>query len=236
MRHYPYEYLNDTDFLNELYDSHLSEQYCKITILDWNENPIKEIQGLVTGGNLNLDGKSAMRRTCNLSAYIDLNTANITEIDNLFSINKKMYLELGLINTTKQYTQYKTIWFPQGVFIMQSPSISHSVQGSNISLTLKDKMCLLNGDIGGSLPASIEFDRYDTHTATGEWITERPTIVRIIQELVNHWGGEQLGKIYINDLDTRVKQVMKWLGSKPVYLTNFDKPLGTANIEFTMNF
>ena len=107
MRHYPYEYLNDADFLNELYDSHLSEQYCKITILDWNENPIKEIQGLVTGGNLNLDGKSAMRRTCNLSAYIDLNTANITEIDNLFSINKKMYLELGLINTTKQYTKIK---------------------------------------------------------------------------------------------------------------------------------
>lgn len=236
MRHYPYEYLNDIDFLNELYDSHLPEQYCKITILDWNENPIKEIQGLVTGGNLNLDGKSAMRRTCNLSAYIDLNTANITEIDNLFSINKKMYLELGLINTTKQYTKYKTIWFPQGVFVMQSPSISHNVQGSNISLTLKDKMCLLNGDIGGILPASIEFDKYDTHTATGEWITERPTIVRIIQELVNHWGGEQLGKIYINDLDTRVKQVVKWLGSKPVYLTNFDKPVGTANIEFTMNF
>ena len=88
MRHYPYEYLTDTDFLDKLYDSHLPEQYFKITILDWLENPIKEIQGLVTGGNENLDGKSALRRTCNLSAYIDSETASITEVDNLFSLNK----------------------------------------------------------------------------------------------------------------------------------------------------
>ena len=85
MRHYPYEYLTDTDFLNELYGSHLPEQYCKITILDWYENPLKEIQGLTTGGNLNLDGKSAVRRTCSLSAYVDLDTASITEIKNLLN-------------------------------------------------------------------------------------------------------------------------------------------------------
>ena len=235
MRHYPYEYLTDTDFLNELYGSHLPEQYCKITILDWYENPLKEIQGLTTGGNLNLDGKSAVRRTCSLSAYVDLDTASITEIKNLFSINKKIYLEIGLKNTTKKYPQHEIIWFPQGIFVMQSPTISHSLQGNTINMTLKDKMCLLNGDIGGRLPASIEFDKYDTHTSTGEWITERPTIVRIIRELVNHWGGEQLGKIYINDLDTRVKQVVKWLGSKPVYLIRYDEEVGADNIEFTMN-
>ena len=237
MRHYPHEYLTDIDFLDRLYGSHLLEQYFKITILDWNENPIKEIQGLVTGGNENLDGKSALRRTCNLSAYIDNDTANVTEVDNLFSLNKKIYLEIGLKNTVNgMYPQHDIIWFPQGLFIICGVSISHSSSGSNISLTLKDKMCLLNGDVAGCLPSTIEFDKYDTITVDGNWITERPTIVQIIRELVNHWGGEQLGKIYINDLDTRVKQVMKWTGSKPVYLTNFDKDLRTSNIQFTMNF
>lgn len=237
MRHYPYEYLNDEDFLTELYNYRLPEQYFKITILDWLENPLREIQGLITGGNLNLDGKSALRRTCTLSAYIDEETANITEVDNLFSLNKKMYLEIGLKNTIpNRYQQYETIWFPEGIFVMTGVSISHQIQGSNISLTLKDKMCLLNGDVAGKLPASIEFDKYDTIDSNGEWITERPTIVRIIRELVNHWGQEQLGKIYINDLDVRVKQVMKWIGSKPVYLTNWDKDLRTSNIDFTMNF
>lgn len=236
MRHYPYEYLNDTDFLDELYGSPVPEQYFKITILDWQERPLKEIQGLVTGGNLNLDGKSALRRTCNLSAYIDIETANITEVNNLFSLNKKMYLEIGLKNTTyDKYKQYETIWFPQGLFIMCGVNISHNTQGSNISLTLKDKMCLLNGDVAGCLPSTIEFDKYDTHTADGQWITLRPTIVQIIRELVNHWGGEQLGKIYINDLDTRVKQVMKWTGSKPVYLSNYDKDVSSGNVQLSMN-
>lgn len=236
MRHYPHEYLNNTEFLDRLYDSHLSEQYFKITILDWLENPIKEIQGLVTGGNENLDGKSALRRTCSLSAYIDNETASVTEVDNLFSLNKKMYLEIGLKNTVKDmYTDHEMIWFPQGLYVMCGVSISHSTSGSTINLTLKDKMCLLNGDVAGCLPASIEFDKYDTISVDGNWITTRPTIVQIIRELVNHWGGEQLGKIFINDLDTRIKQVMKWTGSKPVYLLNFDKDVAQG-CEFTMNF
>lgn len=234
MRHYPYEYLRDTDFLDEIYGSQLSEEYFKITILDWFENPIKEIQGLVTGGNVNLDGKSALRRTCSLSAYIDSETANVTEVDNLFSLNKKMYLEIGLKNTTNKYSQYEMLWFPQGLFIMCGVSISHALQGSTISLTLKDKMCLLNGDVAGSLPATIEFDKYDTYSTEGEWITTRPTIVQIIRELVNHWGNEQLGKIYINDLDTKVKQVMKWTGNKPVYLLGYNPNIATG-CEFTMN-
>lgn len=236
MRHYPYEYLTDIDFLDEIYGSQLSEEYFKITILDWLENPIREIQGLITSGNVNLDGKSALRRTCSLSAYIDSETANVTEVDNLFSLNKKMYLEIGLKNTTHKYSQYDMLWFPQGLYIMCGVSISHALQGSTINLTLKDKMCLLNGDVAGTLPATIEFDKYDTYTTEGEWITERPVIVQIIRELVHHWGDEQLGKIYINDLDTKVKQVMKWTGNKPVYLTNFDKDLRTSNIDFTMNF
>ena len=33
---------------------------------------------------------------------------------------------------------------------------------------------------------------------------------QIITEAVNHFGGEQLGKIILSDIDTRVKQVMKW--------------------------
>lgn len=240
MRHYPYEYLMNEDFLKDLYNAHLSEQYCKITILNWKENPLKEIQGIITGGNINLDGKSAVRRTCTLSSFVNEKTASITEMNNLFSLNKKMYLEIGLKNVIKDkypsYAKYDIIWFPMGIYVMCGVNLSNSLNGSNINLTLKDKMCLLNGDVAGKLPASIEFDKYDTIDTNGNWITTRPTIVRIIQELVNHWGGEQLGKIYINDLDTRVKQVMKWIGSKPVYLTNFDKDLRTSNIQFTMNF
>lgn len=215
-----YSYLKDSQFLAALDKEHLKEQYAKITVLDWLENPIKEIQGIVTGGNINIDGKSNVRRTCNLSVFVSEDDyGRVTETDNLFSINKKVYLEIGIANTTSQYAEYPIIWFPQGVFVMINPSISHSTGGTTMSVSLRDKMVLLNGEVGGIIPASTQFDQYDTVDENGQWITLRPTIVQIIRELVNHIGGEQLGKIIISDLDTRIKKVMKWTGNTPIYLT-----------------
>jgi len=105
--------------------------------------------------------------------------------------------------------------------VITDNSISYSSTGLVASLQLKDKMCLLNGDCGGTFPASVIFDTYTTVDENGHEVIERPTIYQIIQELVNHFGGEQLGKIIISDLDNRVKQVMKWTGSSPLYVAKF---------------
>lgn len=231
MRH-DYEYLTDSNFLKNVNQMHIKEQYAKITILNWNEEPIQEIQGIVTGGSLNIDGKSSMRRTCNLSVFVaeDTNT-NVTDIDHLFSLNKKMYLEIGYLNITNEYKKYKMLWFPQGLYVMINPSLSHSTDGTNISLTLKDKMCLLNGECGGVIPASTRFDEYETLDESGEWVIEKPRIAQIIRECVNHFGGEQLSKILISDIDDRIKMVMKWLGNTPLYL------IGSGNARtFSTNY
>lgn len=205
-----YEYMQDSDFLFKIDCLQTRTQYIKIIILDWNERPIQEIQGMTTSGSINLDGKSAMRRTCNLSMFVpNENLSNITNINNLFSLNKKAYLEIGIKNTTNQYTQYPIIWMPLGTFIIINPSLSHNASGVTMSLQLKDKMCLLNGECGGVIPASTQFDEYDTIDESGQYVVERPVIVQIIKEAVNHFGGEQLSKIILSDLDTRIKQVMK---------------------------
>ena len=214
-----YEYLNDKSFLETIVNKHLKEQYVKITVLDWQENPIEEIQGIVTGGNINLDGNSAVRRTMNLNIFIkNDNIANVTSLNTLFAINKKMRLEIGYKNDTNFYTQYPIIWFPQGIFIMVNPSLGHSTGGSLLQVSLRDKMCLLNGECGGTIPASTQFDQYETIDETGAWIIERPTFEQIIRECVNHFGGEQLGKILISDVPSRIKKVMKWVGATPLYL------------------
>ena len=185
------------------------------------EQPIQEVQGLVTGGNGNLDGKSAMRRSCNLQAFIpNEEISNITNVNNLFSINKKIYLEIGFKNTTGYYKEYPILWYPQGLYIITNPSINHSASGVNLSLQLKDKMCLLNGDCGGKIAASTQFDEYETIDENGDFVIMKPTIVQIIREVVNHFGGEQLGKIIISDLDTKVKMAMRWIGNTPLYLIN----------------
>lgn len=214
-----YEYSNDIKFLNVIDNEHLKEQFVKITILDWLERPIQEVQGIVTGGNLNLDGKSNVRRTVNLSCYIDKEeNANITNLDNLFAINKKMFLEIGYVNTTDKYTNHDMIWFPQGTFVMIAPSLSHSTGGTSLQVSLRDKMCLLNGECGGVIPASTQFDQYETIDENGNWIISKPTFEQIIREVVNHFGGEQLSKIIISDMPSRIKKVMKWIGNTPLYL------------------
>lgn len=213
-----YRYLKDFSFLQTLLTHRLPEQFVKITILNLNEKPLKEIQGRVTGGSLNLDGKSSVRRTGNISVFVDERTNDLTDISHLFAINKKVKIEVGFLNQTEFYKNYKMLWFPLGTFVISNPSISHSKTGTSISLSLKDKMALLNGECGGVIPASTVFHEYEImDPETGEYILQKPTIVQIIREVVNHFGGEQLGKIIISDLDTRIKKVMKWTGTSPLY-------------------
>ena len=215
-----YPYLKDNIFLERVNQARVKKQFVKITFLDWLENPIQEIQALVTGGSINIDGNSSVRRTANLSVYIpEKEYADITNVNNLFSINKKMYLELGFENTFDDYLDYEKIWIPQGLFVINNASISYTSGGITASLTLKDKMCLLNGDCGGILPAQTQFDTYDILDTNGEYVISKPIISQIIRELVNHFGGEQLGKIIINDVEPRIKQVVKWTNqSNPVFL------------------
>lgn len=216
-----YVYLNDSDFLEKINSDRQQTQYVKITLLDWEENPIEEIQGLTTGGSINLNGDSAVRRTCNLSMYVyKENYMRITDPNNMISINKKVFLEVGLKNNTDKYTDYDIIWQPQGIYVITACGTSHSTSGITLNINLQDKMCLLNGTCGGVLPSSIQFDRYDTIDESGSYVTLRPTIVQIIRELVNHWGNEQLGKIIIKDIDERIKCAMRWIGDTPIYAYN----------------
>lgn len=214
-----YPYLYDKIFLKQMDLLKIKEQLVKITVLDWAENPIKDIQGKITGGSINLDGKSSIRRTCNLTMFVeDYEDINVTSINSLISINKKMQLSIGIINTTNKYTDYPIIWYPLGIFVMINPSISRGLNGTTVSIQLKDKMCLLNGECGGTLPAQTQFDEYETIDEKGNLVVEKVLISQMIRELVNHFGGEQLSKIIISDLDNRVKQTMKWTGTQPVFL------------------
>jgi hypothetical protein len=214
-----YFYLKDSDFLLDFAKEKNKEQTIKITVLNFNEKPLREIQGKVLGGNINIDGKSAIRRTANLTAFIEERDMNYMEIGGVFSLNKKIKIELGITNTTEQYQNFPIIWFPLGTYVIMNLSSSHSTSGTTVTLQLKDKMVFLNGECGGTLPAAVDFHEYEVlNPETGDYFFQKPTIVQIIQELVNHFGGESLEKIIISDIDTRIKKVMKWIGDKPLYL------------------
>ena len=228
-----YPYLFNSDFLLEVDQMHIKTQYVKVTLLSWDEEPIEEIQSQVISGSVNLDGNSAIRRTAQLSLFIPSQEANYIDAASQISINKKIKLEIGIKNTLNKYVDYDILWFPLGLYIVSSVSISQNLTGIDVNLSLKDKMCLLNGECGGTLPASITFSEMETSTEFDEEVKiEQPTIYQIIQELVNHWGGEQLGKILISDVEERIKQVVRWNGEESIFLGTVGNSTQTSSLQF----
>jgi len=84
--------LLDTTFLKQLDEVNERIIYAKVIALDWDENPIAEIQGMVTGGTINLDGSSRVRRTCNITMVA--NTNDIQNID--WTLRTKIKVYIGL--------------------------------------------------------------------------------------------------------------------------------------------
>jgi len=144
------------------------------------------ITGKTISANINIDGKSAVRRTANLSFVME---DNDPDAQALLQLNKKIYLEIGYENVTNKYKEFPIIWFPLGMYVITALSFSHNLSGMTFNLSLKDKMCLLNGECGGTLSGAITFDNYDAQNETGEMVVIHPTIYQIITELVNHFGG-----------------------------------------------
>ena len=233
---YNFPYLKDSILLKKFDETKLKDQYVKLIVLTFDEKPIQQIQGKITGGSFTIDGSSGMRRTGNLTMIADDYQNDLTDTKHLLSINKKIEVLIGFVNTTDEYTGYQMLWFPQGVYVIISPNITHDSNGVNISLTLHDKMALLNGECGGVLPASVTFHEIEDIDENGEIQIIEPTIYQIIQELVNHFGGEQLGKIIISDVDSRIKKVMKWTGSTPLFLYQEFSDDGTVYNSFSTNY
>lgn len=217
-----FEYLSDMDFLTQLDKLHMRVQYAKIVLLSFSdEEPIKEIQGSISSGNLSVNGSSAVRRTINLTMLASAENSNLEDIDNEISINKKVKVFIGYDNPLRSYKDYgDIIWFPCGLFVLSSANISRSTSGWNISITGKDKMCLLDGTAGGTLPASTTFHESLVTLDNGDVEIHYPTIFQIIYEAVNHWGGEDVENIIITDIDDEAKMLVRYIGDKPIYFSN----------------
>ena len=69
--------LLDIEFLKKLYSYHHREIFARVTALTFEERPVECIEGRITGGSVNVDGTSSMRRSCSLTMVA--NDVNIRE-------------------------------------------------------------------------------------------------------------------------------------------------------------
>nr|DAG21687.1 MAG TPA: protein of unknown function DUF5047 [Caudoviricetes sp.] len=170
----------------------------------------------MTGGSINIDGSSAVRRTCSLTLVA--NNVNIT--DYYWGLKNKFKLEIGLKNTINDIYP-DIIWFPFGVFVIASFATSYNTNSYTISISGKDKMCLLNGDMGGSLPSQIDFGCEEYWDKETNVITKTSIpIKKIIKEAVHAYGGEAYENIVINDLEDSGFELLEYRGDvdTPMYI------------------
>ena len=194
--------------LDELLLVQERELYSSIELLDWNENTIKEIVGRVSDGSVTIDGNSAIRRTLNLSIISDSEIYNITEVSNDISVNKKFRAFVGLKNNTSFKEAGDIIWFQLGVFVLTDVQISNNLDAVQISITALDKMSLLSGDIAGESETPMDYGTY-TDIVDGKPVEKTFTYFEIIRHIVSTLGGENPGKILINNVPIYAKQVVQ---------------------------
>ena len=191
--------LLDNEFLMALMNHRQRDIYGRITLLNQNELPIEQIEGRITAGSINVDGNSALRRTCNVTMVL-FNKKEINQFN--WAFKSKFKMEIGIKNTID--TRYpEIIWFKQGIFILTTCNMNQTTNNYTITINGKDKMCLLNGDLSGSLTAhSYDFGTEEfLDTITGEITYNKVLLKDIIRNVVCALGGELPENIIINDLD-----------------------------------
>ena len=209
------EPLLDKEFLKQLFNKRQRETYVRLISLDIDENPREQIEGRTTQGSVSLDGASALRRTCNLSLVTDKDT----EINDYYwTLTSKFKLLIGLKNTVdKKYPDI--IWFKMGTYVITSCSIAYSTSGYTISITGKDKMCLINGDVSGAIYASVDFGmREEVDTTTGTKTIVDIEIPDIIMEAVHEYAQEPWHNIIIKDIPKYGLNLLEYTGEDPMYV------------------
>ena len=210
--------LNDRAFLKELDKNRNREIYARIILLTFEEQPIERIEGKVTGGSINIDGASAIRRSCSLTMTTQDQNINIFYL----GLERKFTLEIGLKNTIEpDYPE--VIWFNQGMFVTTGVTTSTQATNYTINISGKDKGCLINGEVGGSLPSSIDFGMVEQYDESGTRITYEHIILRdIIKNMLETYGNELPHNIVINDLDEDSLELLEYRGDTPLYIFKND--------------
>lgn len=215
------EYLTDSKFLSMLDEMRIKKHYAKITVLSFvDEKPLREIQGIATAGSVTVNGQAALRRTISLTVSGIENENDINNIENIISINKKVKIEVGLENPFEDYKNYgDIIWFPLGTYVINQATTSTTASSANISISGKDKMCMLDGTCGGTLPSAVTFHETQYEDDNGDIFIEQVPIFTIIKECVTHFGKEPEQNVIINDVDMTAKLSTKYVGQNPIWFS-----------------
>lgn len=205
--------LLDTLFLRELDHNRNRTTFVRLTSLTLDQYPIERIEGVATGGSITLDGTSSVRRICQLT----MTTKNLNINNVYWGITTRVKIEIGLLNQINPAYD-DIIWFPMGVYILTDFKTSSQVNNYVITLSGKDKMCLLNGDISGNFNAETILGSEEVEQEDGTHSREKRSIPYIIREMIHRYAQEPYENIVIKDIDQLGLEILRNRTGNTLYL------------------
>ena len=132
-------------------------------------------------------------------------------------MESKFKLEVGLRNyINPKYPDI--IWFPMGTYILTSFGQTINSQGFTISIQGKDKMCLLDGSIGGNIYATHDFGKLEIKQADGSSRFDYILIYDIIRNAIHEYANEPYENIIINDLEDCSVELLNYMAQNKILL------------------
>ena len=205
--------LLDPIFLEQLDKKNEKEVYAKIISLTQKEEPIECIEGKVTKGTINIDGSSSVKRTCNLTLIAE--DVNINDF--YWGLTNKFKLEIGLTNDIDSSYE-DIIWFPQGIFVINSFKTAYTTKGFNITISGQDKMCMLSGEVGGTIPAATDFAYEEEILEDGSIQKHYNSIKYIIREMIHYYGNEPFHNIVLKDVEEMGLEQLDYIGEDDIFI------------------
>ncbi len=220
--------LLDKEFLKELDKTPLKEIFAEIYALNADDEVLESIEGRITGGTINIDGASSVRRTCSLTLVAD--ELNIHEY--YWGLHTKFKLAIGVKNDIDpKYPDI--IWFKQGIFVISSFTTSQALSNYTISIQGKDKMSKLNGEMGGVITSlTHDFGKVLEIASDGSYTEEDLKLKDIITAAVHQFANEPMYNIVVNDLEDQGLELLEYRGKDPFYLLINESTGEPFNIDF----
>lgn len=119
-----------------------------------------------------------------------------SEISPEWALRKKIRVWVG-----DQPAGEEIKWYNEGLFVITSFSKSENTNSTTVNISGQDKMCLLNGTIGGTLYAEVDFGNIDVYNDSNEKVgTEELSIDNVVKEAVHSFGNENYENIQVSDV------------------------------------
>lgn len=165
----------------KLMKQHVIKVMLEFIVTDSSGNVRDKLTGVVSGGTMNIDSGSSVRRTASLTMTPNKQLSNINEKSTLW-LDKNVSINLQVYDNRK----HEYVTFPMGIYLCESYSTSYDASTNNFSVDLSDWVLKLDGTVNGIVGGATTtiLQAYDEDPETGEplqFCTIKTAIERILK-------------------------------------------------------